>query len=353
MKKILFSVFIAAFVAAIFLSMIACGANKGNPDAGSQSALRPPTNVKVMALKPESLTERIFLTGATEPFMEVRVSSEEGGLVEKLSFDKGYSIRKEQELIRINASLIQASLDEAKADLALRESNYRKAEQLFERKSITAQDRLATKTLYEMALARYEQAKIRLDKAIIESPITGIIIEKNVEEGEFVAPGGSIAVIQDLSRIKVSAALPESEITYIRKGSPAVITLDAFPGETFEGKISYLGNSASSSTRTFPIEIVINNADIRIGSGMVARLSIVKRELKDAVVVPEDSLVQTETGKIAFVLNGTRASRRDVKTGASSDNRCVVEAGLNFGDTLIVTGQRDLVDGQEVKVLED
>jgi membrane fusion protein (multidrug efflux system) len=132
-----------------------------------------------------------------------------------------------------------------------------------------------------------------------------------------------------------------------------VITLDAFPGETFEGKISYLGNSASSSTRTFPIEIVIGNADIRIGSGMVARLSIVKRELKDAVVVPEDSLVQTETGKIAFVLNGTRASRRDVKTGASSDNRCVVEAGLNFGDTLIVTGQRDLVDGQEVKVLED
>ncbi|MEW5807276.1 MAG: efflux RND transporter periplasmic adaptor subunit [Acidobacteriota bacterium] len=352
MNKII-TISIITLMVGSFISLIGCTSEKGNAAADTQRMEKPPTNVSIMELSQSSLTEHIYLTGVTEPFTEVRISSEEGGIVEKLNFDKGDHVQKGKELIWINAQLLQASLEEARADLALKESNYQKAETLLERKSITAQDRLNAKTQYEMAMARYEQARIRLDKAIVESPISGVVVEKSVEEGEFVPPGGNVAVIQDLLKIRVSAALPEPEIPYIHRSSEAVITLDAFPGDHFKGHVSYIGNAANSVTRTFPMEVVLYNPGMKIKSGMVARLAIVKRVFNDAIVIPQDSIVQTEKGKFVFVLNGDRASRHEVKTGASSDSRIVIEEGLHFGDKLIIRSQKELVDGQDVNVVEE
>lgn len=340
------------FLISLVLILSACGGGNGNIQEKSKESSRPPTNVTVMEITPSSLTEYIDLTGVTEPFVDVNISSEEGGIVESLSFDKGDHVKKGQELARINAKLIQVILEEAKADLTLKESNYHRAEKLFARKSITEQEWIVTSSQYKMAKARFEIVRIRLDKAIIESPIDGIIIEKSVEEGEVVTPGGSISRIQDLSKIKVSAALPESELTYIQEGHKTKMTFDGIPGEVFFGKISYIGSSANDVTRTFPLEIILPNRNGKLKSGMVARLSIVKREFKNAIVIPQDALVHTATGMVAFALNGNHASLREVKIITTSKGKAVIEDELHFGEKLIVTGQRELVDDQEINVVE-
>lgn len=343
-------------IVAIIISLLflpACGGGKGSEPQSSQKPSRPPTNVTIMEITPSSLTERVELTGVTEPDIDVMISSEEGGVVESLNFDKGDWVRKDQELARINAKFIEAILNEAKADLALKESNFQRAEKLFARKSITEQEWLERQSLYRMAQARYELAKIRMDKAIVKSPINGVVIEKNAELGEFVSPGGPIARIQDLSRIKVTAGLPESEFPYIKVGRKTTITFDGIPGEQFAGKISYFGSAANDVTRTFPIEVILPNKNGELKSGMVARLSIVKRKFENAVVIPQDALVQTATGMIAFVLNDNHAGQREVKILADSQGRVVIESGLEFGEQLIVTGQKNLVDNQEVKVVEE
>jgi membrane fusion protein (multidrug efflux system) len=337
----------------ILLILPACGGGKGNEAKPSEEPSRPPTNVTIMEIIPSSLTEYVDLTGVTEPDIDVMISSEEGGVVESLNFDKGDWVKKDQEMARINARFIEAILNEAKADLALKESNYQRAEKLFARKSITEQERLEMQSLYQMARARYELAKIRMDKAIVESPINGVIIEKNVELGEFAPPGGSIARIQDLSRIKVAAALPESEFPYIKVSRKTTITFDGIPNEVFTGKITYFGSAANDVTRTFPIEILLPNKNGKLKSGMVARLSIVKRQFENAVVIPQDALVQTATGMVAFVLNDNHAAQRDVKILTDSEGRVVIESGLEFGEQLIVTGQKNLVDNQKVKVVEE
>ncbi len=335
----------------IFILM-ACGRG-GTSDQKSSEESSFPTNVTIMEITPSSLTEYVDLTGETKPYLDVTLPSEEGGVVEHLSFDKGDIVKKGQELARINAQLIQAILEETKAELALRESNYQRAKKLLERKSITEQEYLEMKSLYEMAQSRHEQAKIRLDKAVIESPINGVVIEKYIEEGEFVLSGGAIARIQDLSKIKVTAALPESEFPYIQPGRKTELTFDGIPDEVFIGKISYIGSSANDVTRTFPIEIILPNKNGKLKSGMVARLSIVRREFEDSVVIPQDALVQTTTGMVAFILNGNHASLRKVKIVTASQGRVVIQDELHFGEKLIVTGQRDLVDDQEVKVVEE
>ncbi len=345
MKRIL-------LILALFI-LTSCGGGVGNEQKPSEESSRPPTNVTIMKITPSSLTEYVDLTGVTEPYFDVMVSSEEGGVVESLNFDKGDWVKKGKELARINAKFIEAILNEAKADLTLKESNYQRAEKLFARKSITEQERLEKQSLYQMAKARFELAKIRMDKAIVESPINGVIIEKNVEEGEFVPSGGSIARIQDLSRIKVAAPLPESELPYIKQRRKVEITFDGIPRQVFNGEISYIGSSADNVTRTFPIEIILSNKDGYLKSGMVARLSIVKRVFENAIVIPQDALVQTATGMVAFVLNDNHASLRNVKIVTASKGKVVVEDEIHFGEQLIVTGQNDLVDNQKVKVLEE
>ncbi len=335
------------------LILTSCGERTGSEQKANEEPSRPPTNVTIMEITPSSLTEYVDLTGVTEPYFDVKISSEEGGVVESLNFDKGDWVKKGKELARINAKFIEAILNEAKADLALKESNYQRAEKLFARKSITEQERLEMHSLYQMAKARYELAKIRLDKAIVESPVNGVIIEKNAEVGEFVPSGGSIARIQDLSRVKVAAPLPESELPYIKQGRKAKMTFDGIPGQVFTGEISYIGSSANDVTRTFPIEIILSNKDGSLKSGMVARLSIVKRVFEKAVVIPQDALVQTATGMVAFVLNDNHASLRKVRIVTASKGKVVVEDEIHFGEQLITTGQNNLVDKQEVRVVSE
>lgn len=348
MKRILFLAIVF-----IIVTLSACGGEKGNEPTPSEEPSRLPTNVTIMEISPSSLMEYVDLTGVTEAFIDVTISSEEGGIIETLNFDKGQWVKKGKELARVNAKFIEAILHEAKADLALKESNYQRAEKLFARKSITEQERLEMQSQFQMAKARFELARIRLEKAIMESPINGVVIEKNVEEGEFVPPGGSIGRIQDLSRIKVAASLPESELPYIKEGREVKMTFDGIPGQAFTGEISYIGSAADDVTRTFPLEIILPNKEGKLKSGMVARLSIVKRIFENAVVIPQDALVQTESGMVAFVLNGNHASRRIVKMITASEGKVVIEDEIHFGEQLIVTGQNDLVDNQVVKVVEE
>jgi len=320
------------------------------PDTDSKTA--PAVSVEVMELEPRSLVERVDLSGQLEPWVHVSVSAELGGRVESVGFREGEHVRKGQVLARVGTDMMEAALAEAQARLEGAQAIHEKTAELFKREHVPRQELIAATSALHAAEAQMRQAELRRERSVIEAPISGVALNREVEPGEVVSPGAPITEIYRVDRLKAVAGVPENDITAFQVGGEATIEVDAHPGRTFEGRIHLVGPAARGPSRTFPTEIAIDNRDGALRPGMMARVALVKRKLEGVIVLERDVLQDRDSGPVAVVADGSVASVRQLTLGASEGNRVVVEDGLKPGELLIVTGQRGLIDGQAVEAVE-
>lgn len=329
-----------------------CGAPDPKEDPLGNGAYEPPPiNVSTLELEPGELTERLVLTGRIEPWVAVNVSAELGGTVLEVGFEKGQRVEKGRVLARVGTDLLSVELEEAKAALVEAEANYNKTKELFARQAVPRQELIAYTSRYEAAKARVALAELRLERSIIRAPVSGVAISREVEFGEVISPGARITTLHELSRLKVSVGVPENEVPFFREGGAATLEVDAYPGKVFEGRIHFLGPAATGQNRTFPSEVAIENPGGELRPGMIARVSLVKRHFDRAIVVPRDALLERDEGTMAFVRVDDHAEERQVVLGPGEGDRVVVLEGLAAGESLIVRGHRNMVDGQPIRVV--
>lgn len=349
----------AALIAAVLA--FGCAADEsGEAEAATSEAATdvdtseaPAVNVHAETLTADRLEDKLFLSGRLEPWVEVEVSTELGGTVQEVGFEKGRNVAKGQVLARVGTDLLEASLAEAEAELAAAEADFNKTTELFDRQAVPRQDLTEATSLYKRAEARVQQAKLRVERSIIRAPVAGVAVSRDIEDGEVLAPGAHITSIHQVSRLKAVAGIPENDISYFRVGGDVGVEVDAYPGEKFTGKIHFLAPAASEQNRTFQCEIALDNASGELRPGLIVRLSLVRRVFDEAIVVARDAVLERDEGNVAFVVEDGRARERKVKTGASEAGRIVILDGLAPGEKIIVSGHRNLVDGQRVRVVEE
>lgn len=347
-------------VVAAALSLAACG---GDGEAGGAEAASPQdsyqrvVNVEVRPVRTTSFTERIRLTGTVEANQDVEVAAEESGRIVRILAEKGARVEAEQPLVRIDDSILRAQVEEARARARLSRELWERRERLWE------QDRVGTEQAYLEARANAEQAaanlsmlEVRLARTTIRAPFEGILEDRMVERGQLVSPGTPVARVVELDTVKVTAGVPERFAGDVEPGSPATVSFDVFPGREFRGEISFVGSTVNPGNRTFPVEFTLPNPNGAVKPQMVANVSVVRRTLEGAVVIPQEALVRTEGGFRAFVVEegveGPVVRARDVSLGPAQRNRVVVEEGLAQGERLIVVGQQQVAEGDRVRIVE-
>jgi membrane fusion protein (multidrug efflux system) len=348
-----------SLLGSILLATLATAAGCGSGDARSEAsqpdaetAAAPAVSVEVAELVPESLVEEVELSGELEPWVHVSVAAELGGTVEMVGFREGEHVKTGQVLARVGTDLFEAALDEARARLEAAQAVHEKTAELFKRQHVPRQELIAATSSLHAAAAQVKQAELRLERSIIEAPISGVATTREIEPGEVLSPGAPITELYRVDRLKAVAGIPENDIAVFRVGGAATIEVDAFAGRTFLGRIHLIGPAAQGPSRTFPVEIAIENPTGELRPGMIARVALVKRTLEDVIVLERDVLQDRDSGPVAIVARDGVARVREVTLGASQGNRVVVENGLEPGEMLIVTGQRGLIDGQPVDVVE-
>ena len=339
----------ATLVGVLALAAYGCGGSDA-PATTRASEDTPPVNVQVEALASSDLTEWIELSAGLEAWTAVNVSSELGGTVEAVGFEQGDRVAQGQELARVGADLLQAQLDEAEALLRGAAANFEKTEKLYGRQAVPRQELLDATSRVDASRARVTLARLRLERSIVRAPMAGVAVNRELQTGEFLAPGSPVTTLHRTDRLKAVAGLPEAEVAFFREGGAAILLI-AGVGEV-EGRIHFIGSAANGLSRTFPLEVEVSNSAGRLRPGMLGRLRLVKRQVDDAIVVRRDALVERDAGLVAFVLEGDVARLRDVVLGPAEGGRVVVEQGLAAGEQLIVTGARNLADGQTVRVVE-
>jgi membrane fusion protein (multidrug efflux system) len=311
-----------------------------------------PAPVSVLQLEPAGLTEHLEVSGLLEPWLEVDVTSELGGRVESVGFGDGQRVAEGRVLARVGTDLLEAARAEAEAVLLGAQADYERAQKLFEREAISRQQLVSATSVYEAAKAQAEQARLRVERSVVRAPVSGVALRREVEAGEVLSPGAPVTTLHQLHRLKAAGGIPESDVAAFEVGDEAVVEVDAYPGETFSGRIHFIGPAAAGASRTFPVEVALENADGRLRPGMIARLSLVKQRLDGVVVIDRDVLQDRDEGRAAVVVEGESARIRPVTLGASEGNRVVVESGLAPGEWLVISGQRGLADGQKVEIVE-
>ncbi|MDE2727184.1 MAG: efflux RND transporter periplasmic adaptor subunit, partial [Gemmatimonadota bacterium] len=240
--------------------------------------------------------------------------------------------------------------DEAEAAVNASGLTLRNQERLLEQKALAESVYLDTKYRHDINLARHQQAQTYLSKTVIRAPISGVVDSRNLEVGELATPGREFVDLVEIDRVKIVAGVPERHLKHVTDGTRATLTFPAYPDVTLEADISYIGTTLDPDSRTVPVEITLDNPAHRLKPEMAVTIRVVKDNIPAAIVIPQDAVIDTDQGRIVFLADRNVARSVPVELGSTSGDQVLVTNGLATGDTLIVVGHRNLVNGETIQV---
>ena len=329
-----------------------CGGGDGSAEANAEATpSEQPHNVRALDLERSDLVETLYLTGRLEAVQATDVSTEESGVVRSLPVEKGAVVREGAVVVGLDRDLLEAEMNSAKAAVTLREYNEDRTRSLFEANSVSKQEMLRVYTELQQARESARMAELRYERAAIKAPFDGVLVERYVEVGEMVSPGQRVARVVDPFTLELVTSVTEREVAFLREGTPALISVDGIEG-VVPGRVTYVSVEASPTSGKFTVEIQVDNPDLRLRAGVVARARVLKQVHSDALVIPRDAVVRTVEGDAVFVIEDDRARVRRVVLGPGQGMMVVVEQGLAAGERLVVRGQRQLQDGSRISVQE-
>lgn len=309
------------------------------------------TKVEIIQLAPRTLNNYTTYVGTLQPVTKVDLSSEIAGIIEMLKVDTGTPVKTGEIVVQIDTrrQKLNKRLNESNYNLALEDYNREKA--LLTKNLSTPAKVSNLKNKLEVNRLSLELAKLDLMKSRVKAPISGVVSSKFIEAGEYVRVGDKLLEILDISRVLGVVNIPEREIHYIHYGKEVKITIDALPDEIFKGYVKTIGLEADSKSRSFEIEVLINNAQKKLLPGMLVRAQLLKMSLPRQIIIPRHTIQEGEEGSFVYTLNNETAIKKFINLGISINDEVQVTSGLKFGDLLIETGQQLVSPNEQVDVI--
>jgi RND family efflux transporter MFP subunit len=357
---------------------------------------RPPMPVEFATVKRAPVSEQILVVGNLIGAATVQVVPRVNGRLQAVNVKLGDSVRQGQVIARVEDLEIreqvrqaeatykvsEASIRQREADLKLATNNLERSKSLYERKllpqqtydDVDARYQAAVAQLdlaraqFEVSKARLDELKITLSNTQIISPVDGFVGKRFLDPGAFASTNAPVASVVDIRTVRMVANLVERDMRRVPVGTPAVVEVDAFPGEKFQGRVSRVAPVFDPATRTAEIEIEVPNTGFRLKPGMYSRVNLTIDTRKDAITIPRNALVDLQGKNGVFVAEagqnaeGTRGGGQSpalvakfvpVQVGIRDGEHIEVTSGVNDGVRVITTGASALKDGDRVVAAND
>ena len=195
-------------------------------------------------------------------------------------------------------------------------------------------------------------AQSQLASTRVVAPFSGVVEARLSEPGELAAPGQPVVRLVGSGNVRVEAGVPERYANEIAQGTQVQVTPNAYEAEPRGGRVAFVGTAIDDASRTFPIEVAVENADRTLKPSMVVRMAVTRRVIEDAIVVPTEAIVRDERGTAVFVVDEGQARRVVVTLGPDAGDRVVLASGVERGQQVIVSGAGELADGEAVRVTD-
>jgi RND family efflux transporter MFP subunit len=333
---------------------------------------KKPVPVRITELKPGEL--RVIVNATTTSTVksetEVTLSAQRTGRVVKLPLREGDLVQAGALIAQLDLTeesvQSESALAQSKATFEEAEKNLTRSEDLFGKGMISQQDLDAVRRTYEVVKSQYRAAasdvSVRRNYSVVRAPFDGVVSRKYTEAGELLLPGKQIVTLVNPSRIYVLATIDEVDVGRLSLGQPVTITVDAFPGEKFSGKIRRISPIVSGGkleTRTADVWIYFDEKQPRIKPGMSADVEILVTTLQNVLAVPSQAVIEREGKKQVYVAGGSAlrpgdsavAHLRPVEIGENNWSFTQIVSGIKAGEYVITTPEATgLKDKVKVKI---
>lgn len=339
-----------------------------------------------------SIHNTVTATGTVEPVTQVEVGTQVSGIIDKIYVDYNSEVKKGQIIAELDKTVLvselaskQADLQASKIEYEYQEKNYARSKTLYEKKLISDTDFETATYQYETAKSTYEKntadlvkVKTNLGYATIYSPIDGIVLSKDVEEGQTVASSFStptlFTIANDLSKMEVVADVDEADIGQVQEGQRVTFTVDAYPNDIFQGEVIQARLEATTTSNVVTYEVVINapNPELKLKPGLTANITIYTSERNNILTIPSkalrfvpdplllknsdfeiqnnEAIISGKDKKIIWQKKDKILYPKQITIGITNGSLTEVTSGLEEGDSVVTEFLASLpIQEQEIK----
>ena len=297
----------------------------------------------------------IRLSGTVEAIDDATISSESSGRILSIS-NRGDQVRRGDVIARLDDRVIRAQYNASQTAYELAEDTFTRLESLYADSIISTQDFRSARAQRDQAKAQLELTNKQLLDSQIEAAFDGRVEERFVSTGELVGPGQPVVRLVNSDNVRVLAGIPERFSGEITEGSEVEVNISALGVDPIESRITYAGNVIDPDTRTYTVEVELNNPEGVIKPDMIVELQVKRSTLQNVLIIPRTAVLRDEDGASVFVSrteNGNKyAELVNVNTGMSSGPVIQIVSGLEEGDEVVVSGMRSLSIGDQLNVVQ-
>jgi RND family efflux transporter MFP subunit len=323
----------------------------------------PPETVSAEAARTDTWQPQISGIGTLTAFQGIDITPQVGGIVTEVNFVSGEDVPKGKLLVKLDAQTEEADMRSILAELANTDMDLIRREALAAKGVVARTELDSLKTRKRVLEATLDRRRAEIAQKFIYAPWDGRVGLKDIALGSYLAPGQKIVWLQKIDPVYVDFTVPETDYGRIALGQKVTAIFNAYPGESFTGRIATTDARVSDTSRMITVRAEIANPDKKLVPGMYASVLIDAGATEQVITVPQTAVTFSLYGDNVFVVNTVKATdkdgkeieervieRRFVKTGPVREGRVAIESGLKPGDQVVTAGQNKIDQGSKVVI---
>ena len=329
-------------LAALVLTASACGSKSETEAAQATQTAKPKVKLAKVTVRPVDQVAEYTATVKADVVNKIAPSTPVR--IKKILVEVGDQVKKGQKLVEMD----DVNSTSLKYDLDHMETEFKRIDELYKVGGVSKSDWENMRTNLDKLRRSYANM---VENTQLLSPINGVITARNYDNGDLYGGGNPVLVVEQIAPVKLVVNVSENNFPRVKKGDKVIVKLDVYGNEEFEGKVDLIYPTIDASTRTFPVEVKVANANQRIRPGMFARVTM-NFGTADHVVVPDMAVVkQAGSGdRYVYVYENGKVSYNKVQLGRRMDTEYELLSGVDNNSQVVIAGQKALLNGMEVTV---
>jgi len=294
--------------------------------------------------------KKISVSGNIEGFKTVRIGFLVAGKINYIAANEGEFLKKDQLVASLDPTSYEIAKELTDIQVNQVQDEYDRLKIMHDNNSLSESDFAKITYGLQQAKAQQKLHTKNLTDTKLYSPFSGVLLKKLCETGEITGAGIPLFVISDITRVKVSAYIPENELHNIKIGQEAIVNVTSV-SDSLKGRIIEVGSAADIASRSFSVRIELDNPQLLVRPGMIAEVSINAGNGEQIIAIPAQALMHDYNNLSYVYVTDTvnnKAFRRNVSPGRIFDDLIEITAGLNEKELVITGGQQKLIDGSPV-----
>lgn len=306
--------------------------------------------VTVVKARRGQINENLALVGTVAANHDVMVVAETMGRVTAVRVDVGDRVNAGTMLVQVDDELKLAAFKTAEVNYEKAQKDLQRYEALYKTNTVTDSEIESARLACKAAEAQFIAGRRQFRDTRISTPISGVVTSRLVEQGTMVQPGMPIANVVDISRLKVTLQVAESDVFKLKPGQAVEVGTDIYPGASFRGQIHTISDKANDS-HTYRVEIGMANSPAQpLKAGMFVRVTFPSVSRRNVLIIPRSCLVGSRRAPQVFVVTAGIARLRDITMGAEVGLDVEVLNGLHEGEPVVSNGQNNIGNNSAVTV---